>query len=109
MEYAETVLRHADSALHAGTEPIKVETAMVRGSPGSTSIGESRNAAMVCAGSAGIGRCSRLLLGSTATALARGAHCVIGEINTDSMARIVGSSAPDEPDQAGCSVLVVRD
>lgn len=80
VEYAETVLRQADMALHADTESVKVETAMVRGSPGSSLIGESRNAAMVCVGSVGIGRYGRLLLGSTADALARGAHCPVAII-----------------------------
>lgn len=82
VEYAETVLREADAALHTGTEPAKVETAMVRGSPGWSLIHESHNAAMVCVGSVGIGCCSRMLFGSTATALASGAHCPVAIIRT---------------------------
>lgn len=84
VEYAESVLRQADTALHACTEPIKVETAMVRGSSGSSLIGESHYAAMVCVGSVGIGRCSGRLLGSTAAALAHGAHCPVAIIRTHS-------------------------
>jgi hypothetical protein len=82
VEYSETVLREADAALHAGAEPAQVETAMVRGSPGPSLIGESRDAAMVCVGSVGIGRCSSMLFDSTAAALARGAHCPVAIIRT---------------------------
>lgn len=82
VEYSETVLREADAALHAGAEPAQVETAMVRGSPGPSLIGESRDAAMVYVGSVDIGRCSSMLFGSTAAALARGAHCPVAIIRT---------------------------
>lgn len=77
VEYAETVLREAEAAVHSGTELVKSETAMVRGSAGSALIDESRYAAMVCVGSVGIGRCSSMLFGSTAIVLARGAHCPV--------------------------------
>lgn len=85
MEYAETVLREADAAVRVVSEPIKVETAIVIGSPGDSLISESRYAAMVCVGSVGIGRCTRALLGSTATEVAH-----------------------SFPEQDDCSVLVIR-
>lgn len=90
IEYAETVLREADAALHATGEPVKVETAIAYGSSMAALIDESRDAAMICVGSVGIGRCSRMLLGSTATALAQGAHCPVAILRTDRG----GASAP---------------
>ena len=45
-------------------------------------INESRNAAMICVGSVGIGPIARALLGSTASALAEKAHCPVAIIRT---------------------------
>lgn len=83
IEYGETALRAATAALHAMGEPVKVETDIVHGSPGSVLIDESRNAAMVCVGSVGTGWVARKLLGSTADAVARKAHCPAAIIRTN--------------------------
>ncbi len=80
IEYAQTSLRAADAALQAMGEPVKVECDIVRGSPESALIDESRNAAMVCVGSVGIGRVARKVLGSTADAVARKAQCPVAII-----------------------------
>lgn len=82
-EYAETALRAADSALHALGKPVKVETAIVHGPLDRALIDESDGAAMVCAGSVGIGRFARRALGSTAAALARKARCPVAIIRSD--------------------------
>ena len=44
---------------------------------------ESHYAAMVCVGSVLIGRIARVLVGSTAAALAHKAHCPVAIIRTD--------------------------
>jgi nucleotide-binding universal stress UspA family protein len=61
---------------------VKVETAILRGNPATALIAESRNAAMVCVGSTGIGRFAKALLGSTVAELAEAAHCPVAIIRT---------------------------
>jgi nucleotide-binding universal stress UspA family protein len=80
LEYGETVLRRASAAITATGKPIKVETAMRRGSPIAELVAESSNAAMICIGSTGIGRIAKALFGSTATAVAESAHCPVAII-----------------------------
>ncbi|MDT5138746.1 MAG: hypothetical protein QOD58_3008 [Mycobacterium sp.] len=75
IEYGESALRTVTAALHAMAQPVKIDVDIVRGSPGSALIDESRHAAMICVGSVGIGRVARKVLGSTADAIARKAHC----------------------------------
>jgi len=77
IEYAETSLRAADAALQAMGERVKVECDIVHGSPEATLIDASRDAAMICIGSVGIGRIASKVLGSTADAVARKAHCPV--------------------------------
>jgi nucleotide-binding universal stress UspA family protein len=62
---------------------VKIEVDIVRGSAESALIDESRHAAMICVGSAGIGRLARKVLGSTADAVARKAHCPAAIIRTN--------------------------
>ncbi len=83
IEYGETALRAATAALHAMEEPVKIETNVVHGSPESALIDESRRAAMICVGSAGIGRVARKVLGSTAHAVAQEAQCPAAIIRTN--------------------------
>jgi nucleotide-binding universal stress UspA family protein len=82
LEYAETALRTADAALATTNRPVKVETAIVRGSPQDALINESHSAAMVCVGSIGIGRVAATLLGSTAAAVATAAHCPVAIVRS---------------------------
>jgi hypothetical protein len=79
---------------------VDVETALLRGNPDHVLIDESRDAAMVCVGSKPQ---MDKLLGSTAGALARHAHCPVAIIHTDSYARhtdggVVAVVLNDEPD-----------
>ncbi|WP_375481424.1 universal stress protein [uncultured Mycobacterium sp.] len=83
LEYGETALRTAAAAIDAMEKAVKVETTVVHGSPAVALIDESRDAAMVCVGSVGIGRLAHMLLGSTAAALAEKAHCPVAIIRTD--------------------------
>ena len=82
IQYGQASLRAADAALQAMGEPVKVECDIVHGSPESALIDESRRAAMICVGSAGIGRIASKVLGSTADAVARKAHCPVAIIRT---------------------------
>jgi nucleotide-binding universal stress UspA family protein len=82
VEYAETALRIAAAAVAADGKLVKVETAILRGNPATALIAESRNAAMVCVGSTGIGRFAKALLGSTVAELAEAAHCAVAIIRT---------------------------
>ena len=82
VEYAETALRIAAAAVAADGKPVKVETAILRGNPAAVLLAESRDAAMVCVGSTGIGRFAKALLGSTAAELAEAAHCPVAIIRT---------------------------
>ncbi|MDI3315259.1 MAG: universal stress protein [Mycobacterium sp.] len=82
-QHAESALRAAAAAVQAlGTE-VKVETAVVHGSPEQVLIDESRDAAMMCVGSVGIGLLAQMVLGSTAGALAQKAHCPVAIIRPD--------------------------
>ncbi len=83
IEYAETSLRAADAALASLGEPVKVECAIVPGSPEDALVGESEGAAMLCIGSVGIGRVARRVLGSTADAVARAARCPVAIVRAD--------------------------
>jgi nucleotide-binding universal stress UspA family protein len=83
-EYAETSLRQARAVIEATGKPVKVETAVLRGDVDETLAEESREASMICVGSVGIGRVSRVLFGSTAVSLAARAHCPVAIIRTNS-------------------------
>ena len=82
VEYAEAALRIAAAAVAADGKPVKVETAILRGNPAAVLLAESRDAAMVCVGSTGIGRFAKALLGSTVAELAEAAHCPVAIIRT---------------------------
>lgn len=83
MDYAEEALRLATAAVHVGGEAVKVDTAILSGDVDSVLLHESQAAAMICIGSVGIGRVASRLFGSTAVALATGAHCPVAVIRRD--------------------------
>jgi nucleotide-binding universal stress UspA family protein len=82
-QYAEAALHAARTAIQASGRPVKVDTAIRRGDVDLTLIEESCGAAMVCVGSVGIGHVASRLLGSSAVALAKHAHCPVAIIRTD--------------------------
>jgi nucleotide-binding universal stress UspA family protein len=100
-EYAEESLRAAAAAVHARGTQVKVDTAILRGDVDATLIGESRDAAMICAGTTGIGRVASKVFGSTAIALATGAHCPVAVIRHHSVARDGGGIVVVVDDRAG--------
>jgi hypothetical protein len=73
-QYAEAALRTAVAAVEATGKSVKVETEILWGTVKSMLINESRNAAMICVGSTGIGAVAHKLFGSTAVTLAEQAR-----------------------------------
>ncbi|WP_406815394.1 universal stress protein [Mycobacterium sp. M23085] len=105
VECGEAALRATCAALHAMTPEVKIETDLVSGSPPNALVEESRDAAMVCVGSVGIGQIARKVIGSTAEAVARNAHCpvaivranrVAGEPHSGSIAVVVDDSPQND-------------
>ena len=82
VQYAESSLRAAGAAVEATGKPVTVEAQILWGSPDTALIDESRNAAMICVGSAGIGSIAQELLGSTAATLAEKALCPVAIVRT---------------------------
>lgn len=106
-QYAETALREASSAVRTSDVGVTIDTAIVAGPPGAALTEESRNAALLCVGSSGIGQVASMVLGSTAMEVAARAHCPVAvirtrddaETTTDKNWIAVGiDSAPDNPD-----------
>jgi nucleotide-binding universal stress UspA family protein len=77
LHYGEAALRAASSAVTAIDKTVKLETEILWDSPTAALLAESRSAAMMCLGTAGIGWVARRVLGSTAAALAEKAQCPI--------------------------------
>jgi nucleotide-binding universal stress UspA family protein len=77
IEYGETSLRAASSALAATDKTAKVEAEILWGSVDDALIAESQSASMLCVGSVGIGWAARHVLGSTAVAVSENAHCPV--------------------------------
>ncbi|WP_442008671.1 universal stress protein [Mycobacterium sp. 2YAF39] len=91
LQYAEASLRAASAAVEATGKAVKVETEILWGPVNPSLIDESRNAAMLCVGSTGIGAVARTLFGSTAATLAEDAYCPVAVIRT-------GETPPDPSD-----------
>lgn len=96
VQYAESSLRTATAAVEATGKPVKLEAEIAWGSPDTTLINESRNAAMVCVGSVGIGAIAKELCGSTAATLAEQAYCPVAIIRS-----------PHNPPSSGPDWIVV--
>ena len=77
---AETVVRHAVTAIEATHQPVKIETEIAQALPISSLIHASASAAMVCVGAAGLRHFQSGRFGSTAAALANSARCPVAII-----------------------------
>lgn len=105
VEHAKTALRTAQAAVQASGEPVKVETAILEGPPGTALIGESDGAEMICVGTVGIGQYARSILGSTAAELAENALCPVAVVRQSQLGPssrvgwIVVGAATAQPDQ----------
>lgn len=82
VEYAETVLREARTAVDRPGKIVDVETAILEGDPAQMLVIESHTAELVCVGSTGIGAVSEALLGSVASTLAENAACPVAVIRS---------------------------
>lgn len=97
LAHAEMSLRDAQAAVKASGKLVKIETDTPRGPAGAVLVEASRDAEMICAGSAGIRRYTRLMLGSTTTELAEKAHCPVAVVRAN----------PDQP-PSDITWIVVR-
>jgi nucleotide-binding universal stress UspA family protein len=79
-EYAEIALLTASSAIEAIGQPVKIETAIIRGHPNAVLARQSRDADMLVVGAFGAGYRSRKVIGSTAGAMVRLARCPLAVI-----------------------------
>lgn len=93
VEYGETALRAASSAVSATGRTVKQETEILRGPIDDTLIAESRSAALLCVASVGIGWVAEKVLGSTAAAVSRDADCPVVVV------RYPSRIAPTQPDR----------
>ena len=82
-EYADNCLRAACSALRGNGIDVEVDTAVLHGSVDSALISESKDAALICLGSTGIGRLAAAVLGSTAASVAERAYCPVAIIRSN--------------------------
>ena len=80
VQYAESSVRAAKAAVEATGKPVKIETDVLWGAPDTALINESRNASLLCVGSAGIGAIAKAMWGSTAASLAEKAYCPVAVI-----------------------------
>lgn len=80
IHHAEESLRFAQAAVDAAGTFVKTETAILEGPPAAVLVEESRDAALICVGSVGIGQYARSILGSTAAELAEKACCPVAVI-----------------------------
>lgn len=80
VQYAESSLWAATAAVEATGKQVKIETEVLWGTVKTALIDESRNAAMICLGSVGIGAIVGKLLGSTAATLAKESQCPVAII-----------------------------
>lgn len=84
IHHGNAALAKARAALEASGKPVRIETAILEGRPGTTLVAASWDAGLICVGSVGIGRYAQAILGSTATELAEGAHCPVAIIRPQS-------------------------
>jgi len=80
VHYAEASVRAATAAVEATGTQVKIETEVLWGTVKTVLIDESRNAAMICLGSVGIGAIAGKVIGSTAATLAKESRCPVAII-----------------------------
>ena len=74
---AEIALRAAEAMIRETGQPVKIETAVMRGPVAATLVDASADAAMICVGSTGVGSRAMKFVGATAAAVARSACCPV--------------------------------
>ena len=111
VEYGETSLRAAESAMAATGKPVKVDTDILWGPVDDLLIAESKSASMLYVGSVGIGWVARHVFGSTAAAVSEKAHCPVVIVRYPSAAQQSQSNdwvAVGVDDRAGNDQVVTR-
>ncbi len=93
VEYGESSLRAASSAVAATGKTVKVETEILWGAIDDALVAESQSAALLCVASVGIGWVAEKVLGSTAAAVSRDAGCPVVVV------RYPSRIAPTQPDR----------
>src|SRR6476619_5412396 len=88
VQYAEASVRAATAAVEATGTQVKIETEVLWGTVKTVLIDESRNAAMICLGSVGIGAIAGKVLGSTAATLAKESRCPVASIRESRRQRV---------------------
>lgn len=81
LESARSLLREAVQLVQTRSAAVPVSTGVLHGSPRAVLVDRSRDATLVCVGSAGIGWLSSRLSGSTVLTLAQSAYCPVAVIH----------------------------
>ena len=87
IEYGETSLRAASSAVAATGKTVKVKAEILWGPVDDALIAESQSASLLCVGSVGIGWIARHVLGSTAAVVSEKAHCPVVVVRNSTESR----------------------
>ncbi|MGE2727986.1 universal stress protein [Mycolicibacterium vaccae] len=74
---AELAVRYAMAAVESTELPVDIEIAILRGPPVRVLLDAARTATMLCVGARGLRHAMRGRIGSTAAAVAAGAHCPV--------------------------------
>lgn len=89
---AKGALHLAHNAVRQADDRVRVQTDIAQGNPAGVLEAESRDAAMICLGSSGIGHTAMALLGSTAASVAEQSLCPVAIVRAPSQA----TSAADQ-------------
>lgn len=81
---AELAIRQAFTAVEATEQPVKIELEVVQDKPIEALVEASRSAAILCVGAVGLDADRPHRIGSTASAVARSAHCPVAVVRTPS-------------------------
>lgn len=74
---ADVAVRYAVAAVESTERPVEIEIEILHGSPVGVLLESARAATMLCVGARGLRHATRGRIGSTAVALATGAHCPV--------------------------------
>jgi nucleotide-binding universal stress UspA family protein len=77
LDDAKEALHSARAAIGRTGRSVEVHTSIAQGSPSGVLLAESADAELICLGASGMGRIGRVILGSTAAAVAERAECAV--------------------------------
>jgi len=103
LERGEMALSEAECAVQSEKKPVELETAILAGDPGQELINEAQDSALLCVGTSRRGWEADGLLGPTAAALVKHAHCPVAIIRTNpdgspTALGVIAVVLNDEPD-----------